>query len=151
MPRKNRDERVTQSLKFGSVVIYVDDVAAVLDFYQRAFGVEARFYDETTGFAELGPDGSIALASHGAGEFMMPGAYPRPSSDRRSGVEIAFWAEDVPAAFERAVGTGAVAVTPPREMPWGQTVAYVESLEGTIIGFVSPVGAGSDASQTGSA
>ena len=141
---------MNQLLKFGSVVIYVDDVAAALDFYQRAFGVEVRFYDETAGFAELGADGSIALASHGAGEFMMPGAYPRPSSERRSGIEIAFWAEDVPGAFERAVGAGALAVTPPRAMPWGQTVAYVESVEGTIIGFVSRVGADSDASQTSS-
>jgi uncharacterized glyoxalase superfamily protein PhnB len=120
----------------------------VLDFYGRAFGLQARFYDETVGFAEVGPDGSIALASHGAGEFMMPGAYPRPTSDRRSGVEIAFWTDDVPAAFERAVGAGAIAVTSPRAMPWGQTVAYVESVEGTIIGFVTPVEADSAASGT---
>ncbi len=125
-------------LTFASVVLYVDDVPAVLDFYHRAFGLEPRFYDEAAGFAELGADGAIALASHSAGEFMMPGAYPRPPSARRSGVEIAFWTEDVAGAFERAVGAGAVAVTPPREMPWGQTVAYVESVEGTIVGFVTP-------------
>jgi predicted enzyme related to lactoylglutathione lyase len=137
MPISDHNEDV--NLTFGSVVIYVDDVSAVLDFYDRAFGLEARFYDATVGFAELGSDGAIALASHEAGEFMMPGAYPRPTSDRRSGVEIAFWTDDVPAAFERAVAAGANAITWPRAMPWGQTVAYVESVEGTIIGFVTPV------------
>lgn len=126
-------------LKFASVVLYVDDVPAVLAFYSRAFGLEPRFYDENVGYAELGADGAIAIASHGAGEFMMPEAYHRPSSNGLSGVEVAFWTEDVAAAFDRAVGAGAVALAPPRAMPWGQTVAYVESPEGTIIGFVTPV------------
>ena len=124
--------------KFAAAVIYVEDVPPVLDFYQRAFGLDVRFYDEEAGFAELGPDGTVALASHEAGEFMMPGAYPRPASERRSGVELAFWTDDVPAAFARAVEAGAVGLTPPRTMPWGQTVAYVESIEGTVIGFVTP-------------
>ena len=137
---------MNSDLKFASVVIYVEDVPAVLDFYRRAFGLEPRHYDEALGFAELGADGAVALASHSAGEFMMPEAYPRPSSERRSGVEVAFWTEDVPAAFERAVGAGAVAVTAPRVMPWGMTVAYVESVEGTIIGFVTPVGTDAAAS-----
>jgi uncharacterized glyoxalase superfamily protein PhnB len=48
--------------------------------------------------------------------------------------ELAFWAEDVIAAFEAAVGAGAKALTPPRLMLWGQTVAYVEAPEGTIVG-----------------
>lgn len=131
---------VNHDLKFASVVIYVDDVPSVLGFYRRAFGLELRFYDEAVGYAELGADGAIGIASHGAGELMMPGSYPHPMTDRRCGVEIAFWVEDVTAAFDRAV---AAAVTTPRDMPWGQTVAYVESVEGTIVGFVTPVEGGS--------
>jgi len=135
------------SLKFASVVLYVDDVPSVLDFYQRAFGLEPRFYDANAGFAELGEDGAIAIASHGAGEFMMPEAYTPGTSDRRSGVEIAFWTENVVAAFDRAVNAGALAMAAPREMPWGQTVAYVESVEGTIIGFVTPTETSAAANQ----
>lgn len=129
---------MSDDLKFASAVIYVADVPTVLDFYRRAFGLEARFYDEDAGFAELGPEGAVALASHEAGAFMMPGAYPRPASERRAGVELAFWTDDVPAAFARAVEAGAVGLAAPRTMPWGQTVAYVESIEGTIVGFVTP-------------
>jgi hypothetical protein len=41
-------ETATQRLKFGATVIYVDgDVPGVLDFYHRAFGLKARFYDPT--------------------------------------------------------------------------------------------------------
>lgn len=127
------------TLQFASLVLYVDDVPAVVDFYRRAFGLEPRFYDEDVGFAELGADGALALASRAAGELMMPGVYAHPSRDGRSGIEIAFHAPDVPAAFERAVAAGATPVAAPRAMPWGQTVAFVESLEGTLVAFATPV------------
>ena len=130
---------MTHDLQFASLVLYVDDVPGVLDFYQRAFGLEPRFYDEAVGFAELGTDGTIALASHDAGELMMPGAYSHPSREDRSGIEIAFHANDVPAAFTRAVAAGAIPIAAPRATPWGQTVAYVESIEGTLVAFATPV------------
>lgn len=124
-------------LKFGAAVLYVDDVPAVLRFYQDAFGLVPRYYDEAIGFAQLGEDGYLALASHRAGELMMESGYHR-EGDGTSGVEIAFETEDVAGAFERAIRSGALPVSPPREMPWGQTAAYVRSLEGTIIGLVTP-------------
>ena len=47
------------------------------------------------------------------------------------GTELAFWTRDVAAAFQIAVEAGATALTPPRVMPWGQTVAYVQAPKGT--------------------
>ena len=82
----------------------------------------------------------MAFASHRLGEMLMPGGYVRPESDRyETGVEIAFVTTDVPAAFTKAVGAGAVAVAEPKVMPWGATVAYVRSAEGTLIGLSTPV------------
>lgn len=124
-------------LRFGSTVIYVDDLPATIDFYRRALGMEPRFYDEAAGFAELGPEGQIALAAHRAGELMMPGAFNQ-AGKQVSAVEIAFYTGEVQAAFDRAVAAGARELTPPRVMAWGQTVAYVQSPEGTILGFVTP-------------
>ena len=123
-------------LKFGAAVLYVDDVPGVLRFYEEAFGLTPRYYDEATGFAQLGEDGILTLASHGAGELMMQSGYHRASGP--SGVEIAFIADDVAGAYSRAVDAGAAEVSPPREMPWGQTAAYVRSVEGTIIGLLTP-------------
>lgn len=130
------------SVTFGAAVLYVDDVPAVLDFYRRAFGLEPRFYDAAAGFAELGPDGHVAVASHAAGALMMPGVYRRPERGGPDGVEVAFLTDDVPAAFDRAVAAGAATLAPPRVMPWGQTVAYVASVEGTIVGLVAHVKGG---------
>ncbi len=126
-------------LPLATTVLYADDVARVVEFYQRAVGLKPRLYDADNGFAELGADGRIAVASHAAGALMMPDAYPKPNDGRLRGVELAFYATDVGAAFERAVSAGGRPITPPREMPWGQTVAYVEDPAGTIVGLVTRV------------
>lgn len=70
----------------------------------------------------------------------MPGGYVRSDSGQPFGVEIAFITLDVPAAFAKAVSEGAVAIAEPKVMPWGATVAYVRSIEGTLIGFSTPMG-----------
>jgi lactoylglutathione lyase len=126
-------------MRYASTVLFVDDVAAVLAFYRRAFGFETRFYDEDYQFAELDAGGAVlGIASHACGERMMPEAYRRPQGPRLEGVEIAFFTDDVVAACERAVAAGAAVVAAPREMPWGQTVAYVRSPEGTVLGLCTP-------------
>ncbi|MCZ6765585.1 MAG: hypothetical protein O7D32_01500 [bacterium] len=35
---------------------------------------------------------------------------------------------------------GAVALAEPKEMPWGGMVSYVRSVDGTLVGIVTPVG-----------
>lgn len=65
------------------------------------------------------------------------GAYRKPHGVEVAGTELAFYTDDVQAAYDRALTAGARALTPPRTMDWGQTVAYVEDPAGTIIGFIS--------------
>lgn len=125
-------------MKFGGTVLYVDEVDVVASFYRRAFGLEIRFRDESLGFIELETGGPpLAIASHSLGEMLMPGAYVPPVNGPE-GVEIAFLTTDVPAAFQKAIAEGAVAVAPPKCMPWGLQVAYVRAPEGTLIGFSEP-------------
>lgn len=59
-------------------------------------------------------------------------------------MEIAFFTGDVAAAFAQAVGAGAKPMAEPKVMPWGQTVAYVRSIEGTVVGLCSPPDTQSD-------
>jgi predicted enzyme related to lactoylglutathione lyase len=127
-------------LKYRGTSIFVDDVQAVLDFYRRAFGLETRFYDPDYEFGELETGGPVvAFGSHRLGARLMPGAYVRPESGQPAGVEVAFTTSDVSAAFARAVAAGAAPLAQPTVMPWGQTVAYVRSIEGTIVGLCTPM------------
>jgi predicted enzyme related to lactoylglutathione lyase len=129
-----------QPLKFGATVIYIhDDVPGVLDFYKRAFGLETRFYDPNYEFGELETAGpSVAFATHRTGELLMPGSYPWAENSQPANVEIAFFTTNVATAFRRAVDAGAAAIAEPKVMPWGQTVAYVRSVEGTLVALCSP-------------
>jgi lactoylglutathione lyase len=131
---------VVPDIKFGAAVIYVpQDAKAVLDFYTQAFGLKLRFYDATYDFGELETgDSAIAIASHRAGEFMMGKSYPQPIYNRPVNIELALLCADVPAAFARAVEAGCLPLCEPKTMPWGQTVAYVTSLEGTLVGLLTP-------------
>lgn len=131
---------MSEILKFAAAVIYADDVPATVAFYRRVTGLEPTYYDTDLGFALLGEDQTLAIASHEAGMLMLADGYGPGRSDRVRGTELAFWTRDVAAAFQIAVEAGATALTPPRLMPWGQTVAYVQAPEGTILGFVTRVG-----------
>lgn len=125
------------ALRFATAVVYTDDVAEAVAFYERATGLAPSYYDRELGFALLGPEQAVAVASHAAGALMLEAGYAAAQHGRVRGTELAFWADDVAAAFDAAVGAGAVALTPPRVMPWGQTVAYVEAPEGTIVGVLT--------------
>lgn len=127
-------------LRFGSTVLFVDDVRAVLDFYKAALGFETRFYDEEFDFGEL-ETGSVglAIASHRSGALMMPGHYERTPVGNPQSVELAFYTADVAASYEKAISAGALSLAAPKKMAWGQTVAYVRSIEGTIIGLCTPL------------
>jgi lactoylglutathione lyase len=129
-------------IQFGSVVIYVDSgVKEVLDFYNAAFGLSMRYYDDSLKFGELEVgEGfpTIMIASNAAGEYMVGERFQRSSNRRPQDVELAFLMADVPAAYTRAVAAGAKPIRAPRTMPWGQTVAYVSSIEGTLIGLLTP-------------
>ena len=126
-------------LKFASAVVYTDDVPRAVEFYARVTGIAPSHYDRDLGFAMFGPDQLFAVASHAAGELMLADGYTPIRSTSVRGAELAFWSPDVAEAFQRAIGAGAQPLTPPRVMPWGQTVAYVQAPDGSIVGFISPL------------
>ncbi|HSA56611.1 MAG TPA: VOC family protein [Gemmatimonadaceae bacterium] len=130
-------------MQLSTAVLYVDDgrVPDVLSFYERAFGFTRRFYDPVYQYGELVTGvATLAVAAHATGALLMPGGYVAPPPGTAvTNTEIAFTTDDVPRAFERAVAAGAAVVTAPYAVPWGQTVAYVRSVEGTIIGLCTPL------------
>jgi lactoylglutathione lyase len=129
-------------VRLGWVILYVADVAASVEFYERAFGLSRRFVAEGGDYAEL-ETGSTALAfaAHELAGRNVPIAY-RATTRRRQppAFEVALVTDDVPAAVTRAVEAGAALIAPPHEQPWGQTVAYVRDREGVLVELATPVG-----------
>jgi uncharacterized glyoxalase superfamily protein PhnB len=128
-------------MRLGYTILYVEDVARAIDFYERAFGLARRFVtdDGTYGEMETG-ETTLSFASHTLAGGFIPGGYRRNDpTEPPAGVEIGLVTDDVPAAWNAALAAGATGVSPPETKPWGQTVAYVRDLEGMLVEICTPV------------
>jgi lactoylglutathione lyase len=127
-------------MRFGYTILYVRDVAASVDLYERAFGQRRRFVHESGDYAELDTGATtLSLASHELAEANLPDAFRRPDGPAAgTAFEMCFVTEDVAGAFERAVREGAAPVSPPHTKPWGQAVAYVRDADGNLVELASP-------------
>jgi lactoylglutathione lyase len=129
-------------VRFGYTILYVADVAASLDLYERAFGQRRRFLHESGQYAELETGATtLAFAATELAASNLPGVLrPREVGAPVPAFEVCFVADDVQVAFDRAVGQGAAPVSPPQTKPWGQDVAYVRDADGHLVEIASPAG-----------
>ncbi|GAB3458106.1 VOC family protein [Insolitispirillum peregrinum] len=129
-------------MKFGYTIIYVASVASTLAFYEKAFGFKRKFLHESGDYGELETGATVlAFASLELAEANFRGAcIPVKPDALPPGIELAFIAENVTQSYQTAVEAGADPVHPPAQKPWGQTIAYVRSIEGTLIELCTPVG-----------
>ena len=123
--------------RLGWTAVYVDDIAASLDLYTRAFGLTVAFEHPGGDYAEFAT-GSTALAlierslaAASTGLPLEPGTHPSSN--------ITFVVDDAQAAFDRATSSGARTINPPVTKPWGQTVSYVADLDGNLIELATAV------------
>ncbi len=129
-------------MKLGYTILYVADVAASLDFFERAFGLTRRFLHESGTYGELHTgETTLAFADHALGESHFPGGVVRADrSAQPLGMEIALVTADVAAAHARALAAGARELAPPATKPWGQVVSYVRAPDGGLVELCTPVG-----------
>ncbi len=127
----------TPAPSLGYVILYVQDVAASLSFYEKAFGLTRRLFHDDNGKAygelETGTArlafASLALAAEHLKQEITTASPNKPPL----GFEIALLSSNVPELFARAVKAGATPVSEPATKPWGQTVAYVRDLNGFLV------------------
>lgn len=127
-------------MKFGYTIVYVPDVKASVEFFERAFGLKTRFVHES-GYAEMDTgETALAFASHQLGHGNLPDGYMKAGECALPlGMEIALVTHDVASAHANAVHAGATSINEPVLKPWGQTVSYVRCPDGTLIELCTPV------------
>lgn len=127
-------------MKFGYTIVYVPDVLASVEFFEKAFGLKRRFIHES-GYGELETGATaLAFATHDLGASNLPSGYIKASNSREPlGMEIALVTDDVAAAHAKAIAEGAVSIKEPSLKPWGQTISYVRCPDGTLVEICSPV------------
>lgn len=127
----------------GWVIVYVDDPPAARDFYMEAFGLQGGFAVPSGDYAELdtGPT-KLAFAAYSLGEQNFPGGVrPAATGDGAAppNVELALVAEDVDAAYARALEAGCTSLAEPKDKPQGQRVAWVRDPFGTLVELATPL------------
>lgn len=127
----------------GYVILYVNDVATSLAFYEKAFGLARRFFHDDNGkaYGELETGATrLAFASLALAREHLKQEITAAAPDKTPlGVEIALTTPDVPALFKRAVDGGATVVSGPATKPWGQTVAYLRDNSGHLVELCTPM------------
>lgn len=126
-------------MKLKYTILYVEQVEASLDFYQRAFGLQRRMLHDSGDYGEL-ETGATTLAMSSVALMKSLGKSPAGASAEHPTFEIAFETDDVQGSLERALKAGATLVQPAREEPWGQTTAYVSDINGYLVEICSAVG-----------
>ncbi|MCL2075734.1 MAG: VOC family protein [Betaproteobacteria bacterium] len=125
-------------MKLGYTILYVEDVAKTLGFYEQAFGLKRKFLHESGDFGEL-DTGNTALAFSSRRLMKQLGKNPSPPDSEAPCFEIALVTDDVAVALKQAILAGARLVQDVEEMAWGQTTAYVADPDGYLVEICSPV------------
>ncbi|MGA3284663.1 MAG: VOC family protein [Verrucomicrobiota bacterium] len=133
----------TPSVSLGYVILYVKDVSATLAFYEEAFGLSRRFFNDDNGkaYGELETGTArLAFASLELAKTHLKQEVVAASPDKAPlGFEIGLVTPNVSALYARAVKAGATAVSEPAAKPWGQTVAYLRDKDGHLVELCTPL------------
>lgn len=126
---------------FAYTILYVNDVAAAVAFYTRAFGLSQAFITEDNTYAEMATGGAtLSFAHHSMGDENFTAPYRRSTpGDQPLGFEIGFTTDDVQASVDAAIAAGGSLFAPMKTKPWGQTVAYIRDPEGFLVEICTPM------------
>jgi uncharacterized glyoxalase superfamily protein PhnB len=116
---------IPEGMQTLSPYLAVDDAAAAIDFYVRAFGAKELSRMPA-------PDGKIGHASIQIGDSIVMFADPFPQATARppkelggTSVSLMMYVEDADAVFKQAVDAGATPQMEPDDMFWGDRLAQV--------------------------
>lgn len=123
---------------FRYTILYVDDVPATLDFFERAFGLKRGLLHESGDYGEL-TTGETKLAFSSTALMRQLDKNPAAPIIDAPTFEIAFETDDVASALAKAIDAGATLVQDVRDEPWGQTTSYVSDPNGYLIEICSAV------------
>ena len=127
-------------MRLGYTIVYVEDVIATVEFYERAFGLSRKFIHESKLYAEMETGETVlAFAANQMADLNGFSIRPNASTETAAGFEIAFVSEQPEEKFKVAVAAGASPLKDPETKPWGQIVGYVRDLNGCLVEIASPV------------
>ena len=122
-------------MDFVSIRIVSDNVARLVEFYERVTGLRASWANEN--FAELSTaSATLAIARTRTVPLFGPGA--AESAANRS-VIIEFFVDDVDSVYASLTGYVEDFVNQPTTMPWGNRSLLFRDPDGNLVNLFTPV------------
>lgn len=125
-------------MKLKYAILYVENVAQTLAFYESAFGLSRKMLHASGDYGEL-DTGTTSLSFSSLELMNTLGKSPGKAEVNAPTFELAFETDNVEVALKRAVDAGARLVQDVRYEPWGQTTSYVTDHNNFLIEICSPV------------
>jgi PhnB protein len=121
--------------------IMVDDAAAAIDFYRRAFGAREEFRIDAPGggilHAEIAVGGSVLMLGDASTEEAEGGDFVAPGRLGGTSVTLHVFVPDVDALAQRAEAAGAEILQPPRDMFHGDRTVVLKDPAGHMWVFLT--------------
>jgi uncharacterized glyoxalase superfamily protein PhnB len=126
------------NLSFKYTILYVQNVAETLAFYEAAFGFKTAMLHESGDYGEL-DTGHTRLSFSSLDLMTTLGKQPTNAVSSGPCFEIAFETKEVADALVLALKAGATLVQKTDVMPWGQTTAYIKDINGFLVELCTPI------------
>ncbi|AOA59105.1 VOC family protein [Acinetobacter larvae] len=125
-------------MKFAYNILYVEDVSKTVQFYRSAFHFDLKFQYEQGDYAEL-ESGYTTLAFSSFELIRSLGKTPHRANAQNPTFELIFVTDSLEEDLQRAKQAGAKEIQGIEKMPWGQSIAYVEDINGFLIELCTPM------------
>ncbi|RKT09282.1 putative enzyme related to lactoylglutathione lyase [Streptomyces sp. 1114.5] len=122
-------------MEFVSIRIITGDVARLVDFYERATGVQAHW--STEDFAELRTAGATLAIGHTRTVALFAPGSARPADNNT--VITEFLVTDVDGVHRNLADSVTDFVAGPTTMPWGNRSLLLRDPDGNLVNFFTPV------------
>jgi lactoylglutathione lyase len=128
-------------VKYTYTILYVSNVSKSIEFYENAFGFQRKFITPENDYGELTTgETTISFASVQLANLNLKKGFLESNLTKKPfGIELGFTTENVSQLIEKSINAGAIIVEPPKEKPWGQTVAYIRDIDGFLIEICTPM------------
>jgi lactoylglutathione lyase len=129
-------------IKFTYTILYVQDVAKTLEFYEKAFGFVRKFITPDNSYGEIiTGETTLSFASVTLAKSNLKDGFQEGNLNQKPfGIEIGFTTDNVEDTLKIAVEAGAIIIEEPKTKPWGQVVAYIRDFDGFLIEICTPMG-----------
>jgi lactoylglutathione lyase len=127
--------------QFKYTILYVKDVVATVEFYTKAFGLEAGFITPEADYGEvITGNTTLSFANLELGNSNIKSGFIESNNNAKPfGIELAFVSENIEETWNQAILAGATILEPIETKVWGQQVGYLRDPNGFLLEICTPM------------